>query len=199
VEGPDIEKTIKGVGGKPTATKEDGSPQYTLPVIQDPNTSTAVSDSLEIAKYLDATYPETPSLLLGTPALHRGFIEALDTHVISTLLPLALGGFTPKLNKASADHWTAEEEHFAYPKGDRLPAVLKQLEDGLQKVSLWVEEGKVLFGGDRPVFVDAYLAGWLISLRWSHGKESSLWRDVEGWQNGRWKAFMEQIGSYEKA
>jgi glutathione S-transferase len=197
VEGPDIEKTVKALGGKPTAKRDDGKPVYTLPVIQDLNTSILVVESFEIAQYLDVIYPDTPSLLLGTPALHRGFLQALNRQVVLPLMPLAIGPFPPKLNKASEDHWAPEAACYGYPQGEQLAEVLKQVEAGLSKVASWVDEGQVLVGGSRPVFADTYLAAWLISLRWSHGIDSDVWKAFESWQSGRWAKFMKEMKQYE--
>ena len=56
---------MKEIGAEPTTVKPDGSPKYTLPVIHDDVTGKVVSDSLKIAEYLEATYPDTPSLFPG--------------------------------------------------------------------------------------------------------------------------------------
>jgi glutathione S-transferase len=52
----------KKIGAEHTSLKGD-QPHYTLPVIYDPNTNTAVSDSYNIAKYLDEHYPDTPTAI----------------------------------------------------------------------------------------------------------------------------------------
>ncbi|KAF8994799.1 hypothetical protein BDQ17DRAFT_1524749 [Cyathus striatus] len=70
LEYPDIETTSKNLGIPPTATKVDGSPYYTLPAIHDSSTNKALADSLRIAQYLDATYPDTPAVVMkGTKCL----------------------------------------------------------------------------------------------------------------------------------
>ncbi|KAF8878316.1 hypothetical protein BD779DRAFT_1613060 [Infundibulicybe gibba] len=77
VEYPDIEPLCKKLGAAPTETKPTGEPHYTLPVIFDPRTKRAISDSVVIAKYLDEQYPETPKLFpKGTHALQHAFMDA---------------------------------------------------------------------------------------------------------------------------
>ncbi|KZP02347.1 hypothetical protein FIBSPDRAFT_880420 [Athelia psychrophila] len=56
---PDIERVREDIGAEPTETKAVGAPMYTLLTIVDHATNTVVSDSLEIARYLDDQYPNT--------------------------------------------------------------------------------------------------------------------------------------------
>jgi glutathione S-transferase len=62
----DVQTAMKAIGAEATSTMADGSPRYTLPTIFDPNTSKFVSDSLEIAKYLDKHYPERQVVPAGS-------------------------------------------------------------------------------------------------------------------------------------
>jgi glutathione S-transferase len=197
VEGPDIAKTVIDIGGKPTGKKPDGSPLYTLPVIHDRNTSSIVSDSFEIARYLDKAYAETPSLLLGIPTLHKGFTQAFDAAVFPALALLMFTPMLPKLNEPSQKHWAHEEEEFPYPKGEKLVETLKQLEAGLAKVASWHDDGQIIVGSESPIFVDAYIAGHMSILRWVHGEDGDIWKHVMRFQDGRWVKFMEKMREYE--
>ncbi|PSR72266.1 hypothetical protein PHLCEN_2v11858 [Hermanssonia centrifuga] len=77
VEYPDIEVLCIRIGAPPTSTKH-GRPRYTLPVIYDPSTNSVISDSVDIAKYLDETYPDTPKLLpAGTEAFQAMFLDSV--------------------------------------------------------------------------------------------------------------------------
>ncbi|KAG2012919.1 hypothetical protein CC2G_009870 [Coprinopsis cinerea AmutBmut pab1-1] len=56
---------------QPVCSRTDPStgkaePYYTIPVIFDDSTGRAIADSLEIAKYLDETYPDTPKVVPET-------------------------------------------------------------------------------------------------------------------------------------
>jgi glutathione S-transferase len=54
--------------------RKNGTPYYSLPVIQDPKTGKVISDSARIADYLDSTYPDTPKVIpAGTHALQKAF------------------------------------------------------------------------------------------------------------------------------
>ncbi|KAG1724286.1 hypothetical protein EDD22DRAFT_1020033 [Suillus occidentalis] len=59
VEYSDIPIAMKAIGAKPNK-RRDGSDVYTVPVLSDPNTGALITDSLEIASYLEKTYPEKP-------------------------------------------------------------------------------------------------------------------------------------------
>jgi glutathione S-transferase len=58
IEYADVGNTVAALGAPPSAHYPDGSPRYTVPTIYDPNTGRLVTDSVEIAKYLDEQYPE---------------------------------------------------------------------------------------------------------------------------------------------
>ncbi|KAG2147743.1 uncharacterized protein EDB93DRAFT_1104019 [Suillus bovinus] len=60
VEYSDISISMKAIGAK-SNKRRDGLDVYTAPVLSDPNTGALITDSLEIASYLEKTYPEKPS------------------------------------------------------------------------------------------------------------------------------------------
>lgn len=62
----DAQKLCKQIGATPTTHYADGTPRYTLPTIHDPNTGRIISDSYDIARYLDEQYPERPVMAKGT-------------------------------------------------------------------------------------------------------------------------------------
>jgi hypothetical protein len=78
VEYPDIKPLSLEIGAAPTSHNADGAAFYTLPAIHDPNTGKTISDSFDIAQYLDVTYPERPVLPLGTEGLQSAFIFAIE-------------------------------------------------------------------------------------------------------------------------
>jgi hypothetical protein len=95
VEYPDIEALSLEIGAEPAHKRENGDPYYTLPIIKDPNTDKIISDSHNIALYLDETYPERQVMPKGTAGLFFGFqgflwevIEEVSEHVQVYLPPL---------------------------------------------------------------------------------------------------------------
>ncbi|KAI1469380.1 uncharacterized protein F4812DRAFT_457918 [Daldinia caldariorum] len=56
---PEIGTVRRALGVPACRRLADGSDFYTLPVLADPNTGSAVGDSFDIAAYLQATYPDS--------------------------------------------------------------------------------------------------------------------------------------------
>ncbi|KAG9313917.1 hypothetical protein JVU11DRAFT_4689 [Chiua virens] len=116
VEYPDIAPRLKEIGASPN-TLTDGRVQYTVPVISDPNTGAIVTDSWEIAEYLDKTYPEKPIFPKGS----KGLIKAFD----AALLPLAGDSFrfsilrsSQILNERSLEYFIPTREAYFGAKVD---------------------------------------------------------------------------------
>ncbi|PPQ86767.1 hypothetical protein CVT25_012412 [Psilocybe cyanescens] len=79
VETSDIKALYEKLGVIPSK-KPDRSPHYTHPMIYDPSTDKYSPDSLAIAVYLDAQYPESD---LKSPARGRIFPSALASVIKS--------------------------------------------------------------------------------------------------------------------
>ncbi|KAJ7146362.1 hypothetical protein C8R44DRAFT_757257 [Mycena epipterygia] len=198
----EIEPLCKKIGAKPTTDKE---PYYTLPVIYDPSTDTAVSDSIDIAHYLDATYPDLPRLMpAGTAAFHYAFAEAYST----TLYPLytyALPATLPILNLASQDYFRRTREKLfgqrledVVPTGDRHIHTWKKLKEAFELVDGWIRkngpDSKYLMG-ENVCYADIIVAGY---LRWAKvvlGKEQ--WEEISSWHGGRWANLMKALEQYD--
>jgi glutathione S-transferase len=73
----DVKAVSEEHGFAPTSTRPDGSPHYTLPAIRDQDTGKAVSESFEIAKYLDQQHAARPLIPSGTEAQQAAFVGAL--------------------------------------------------------------------------------------------------------------------------
>ncbi|KAG1805633.1 hypothetical protein EV424DRAFT_273547 [Suillus variegatus] len=74
VENSDIFIAVKAIGAK-SNKRPNGSDVHTVPVLSDPNTGALVTDSLEIASYLEKTYPEK-AIFPNSEALIRTFDSA---------------------------------------------------------------------------------------------------------------------------
>jgi glutathione S-transferase len=72
----DVQSAMKAIGAEPNVAKVvNGTPRYTLPTIFDPNTSNFITESFEIAKYLDQQYPERPVVPYGSEQELSTFAE----------------------------------------------------------------------------------------------------------------------------
>ncbi|KAJ7508478.1 hypothetical protein B0H11DRAFT_29731 [Mycena galericulata] len=205
LEYSEIEPLYKKIGAKPTS---ETAPQYTLPVIYDPSTDTAVSDSIEIARYLDATYPDLPRLIpAGTAALYYALQDAYSA-TLGPLTTYALPATLPILNPASQDYFRRTREALfngrrledVTPTGNADTVMWKKLQDSLGQVDEWIGKngvGSKYFMGDTICYADIIVAG---SLRWARvvlAKER--WDEILTWHGGRWANLMKDIEKYDLA
>ncbi|EJD06830.1 uncharacterized protein FOMMEDRAFT_165518 [Fomitiporia mediterranea MF3/22] len=78
----DIEATAKAVGASPTKVNADGNPGYTIPFITVTNNdkqTTAISDSIKIAQYIEEAFPDPEHKLF--PAETRVFQSVFSTYL----------------------------------------------------------------------------------------------------------------------
>ena len=108
VEYPDVEPTLKKLGATPTSTKPDGSPFYTVPVISDSihktdsGEPTVVSDSWNIAIYLEETYPEHALFPTGSRALQALFQEYILKNILMNIFTTLQTQIHQNLNEKSS-------------------------------------------------------------------------------------------------
>jgi len=202
VEYPDIEGKMKGIGAAATGTWKDGRPQYTLPVIKDDATGKIVSDSLAIAKYLDATYPSHPTLLpLGASAPVDIYEEYFTGAAIAPAMLLLLAESNHKLNPKSEAYFrrTREEsyglkiEEFA-PPGPKREAVWASVKAGLSKVSAKLG-GSTYFYGNTVSYADLVAVSYLLWMKIV--VPAAEWKEVEGWDEGRWAKLLAATEKYQ--
>ncbi|KAK7048201.1 GST N-terminal domain-containing protein [Favolaschia claudopus] len=208
VEYPDIADFCIKIGAKPTMTRRDGSPYYTLPVIQDPNTGAIISDSMRIAEYLDETYPDTPKLIpAGTHVFQKTFMAAYD-HATEGLWPFIIPAVAKILRPTSEEFFVRTREATlgkklteVYPSGDDLQPAWKKVEDGFGKVDKWLNEpmneGKPFVMGDVLSYADLMIAGEMQWCKMGFGEESDLWKDMLKWQDGRWGKLVDRLKEFE--
>lgn len=204
VEYPDIEALGKRIGAKPTEKKPDGRDHYTLPIIQDPATGAVVSDSLAIAKYLDATYPDTPKVF--PPRL-----DALQAAFLATCMPtyghplfyMMAGRIPLVLNPRSAEYFrTTREAIFGKPLEElHSPQDWEDVQTAYSNLRGFLREngeGKdTLFAGDVITYCDIQIASLLVWFRDIFDKDSEEWKRIRALDGGFWGKFMKQFEKYE--
>lgn len=203
VEYPDIADVSVKYGVAPTGTRADGRPRYTLPMIYDPNTKTAVAESAQIGKYLDITYPFTPKLFQdGTHALQCAFIDGiLGPQVI---MPLAMN-VNPEWINLSPRSLEYIQKGIITTFGKTYPDVgneshWKIAEESLGKIKGWMSMnglGKDNFlTGDVMGFADFGLAAAFIWAKVVYGEDSAQWKRICGWHDGIWVKYLAQFERY---
>ncbi|KAI0769970.1 hypothetical protein C8Q74DRAFT_1369210 [Fomes fomentarius] len=209
VEFPDIAALCKKIGAPHTSTKPDGSLHYTLPVIYDPNTKTAVSESAAIARYLDKTYPSTFALIpKETDALHEAFTQAFRAAFLVNVAMIILAPTCAQLSPRAAEYFRQAREAmfndkmeaFAPAGSEKRARHWKGVQDALHMVKGWLAADgseKLFFMDDRVLYADITVAAWLQSVKRVLGDDSREWKDLTQWDGGHWARFMREFEKYE--
>lgn len=198
VEFPDIENLYKSLDLKPNSTT--GRP-YTLPVIHDPSTNKTISDSLEIAKYLDSTYPSTTPLFPpGSEALpsqeDRVTFESLQL-ILPPLICSILNPVSEAYYRRTREATFGKKLEELSPPGPQREEHWKEVQQGFALVAPLLE-GKKFALGDIISFADVTIASWILFIKRLLGAESKEWNDIEGWNDGLWAAYLANFVEYEK-
>lgn len=206
VEYPDIEDLCKKIGAPAIDKKADGRPHYTLPVIFDPSTGLAITDSFLIAQYLDKQYPDTPKLLpQGTEVLQHAFFAAMRPNM-DAIWQFSLPKTNSLLNSKSEVYFRRTREKMfgkaledLFPEGEGREVQWARLRDGYGVIDGWFRyatEGPYVMG-KTVTFTDFVLAGYLVWMRTIFGEDSPEWTDIASWHGGRWGALVKSFGQYE--
>ena len=220
----EIEPTISKLGGKPTRKKHDGyvlrirlagspllthvplyrTPWYTLPVIYDPATKQMISDSKDIAEYLDKQYPATQKLILD-PAFEAEWEEIVLANIRKNA-PVSI--FMVLHNRVSVP----AGQHIRRVREPELGKTLEELsteeavrqqwkaiENGFTNISKYYEKTGTTFLSkkDTPEWADLIVGAWVISQKFVYGEDSKEWKSILEWDGGLWKKLNEALQVYE--
>ncbi|KAL0961165.1 hypothetical protein HGRIS_006137 [Hohenbuehelia grisea] len=203
VESPDIEAVSKEVGVAPIIIQANGQPLYTLPAIHDPATGTTLSDSLKIAAYLDAQYPDTPKLISpDTVGLHDAFSFALEA-ALDAVWAFILPATNNVLNPKSEEYFRrTREKDFGKRLEDVVPAGEEgkkewaKVKTGFNSIEKWIIKGGGEFvTGNTVSFADVIIASFLLWFKRVWGETSQEWKDISSWNEGRW---VKRLQTFEK-
>ncbi|QRW07289.1 glutathione S-transferase [Ceratobasidium sp. AG-Ba] len=207
----DIQSKLKELGVPPST--HNPLFQYTLPMIADPSSEpggkpTYVTESFNIATYLDDKYPapEYPAVLPpGTRILQSivtDHITQLGMHFTLAVLPFAsvrddlldergleyfvrsrsaiIGVELPKLVEKAPENWKAAEIQW----------------NKFNEVFEYNKEGPFVMGRQIS-FVDFVIGGIIHLIRTSEGGSMSYWGKMAEWHNGRWANLWREIEKIE--
>ncbi|KAL0097097.1 hypothetical protein J3Q64DRAFT_1711330, partial [Phycomyces blakesleeanus] len=133
----------------PEITKTGEAP--TVPIIVDVEKDKVIQDSFKIAKYLEATYPQTPSLFHGNEQLHTSMQEKFVTRLARPLFCLVVFKVIKATGDEDVQSWfqkTREAkygmpiEQFAGNPEDRI----KEIHEGLKDTRKTLTETPYLTG-----------------------------------------------------
>lgn len=214
LESPEIAPTLKSLNIPPTKYYEDGTPMYSVPAILDVDdetgdTKVALSESYDIAKYLDEAYPLTPKLF----PTDKAELEKLEKFVKQEFLSIWPPSFylkvckmmLPRFNPESQDPFSkscAKDFLRGYGKErlEDIPLSEEEAKDGWKKVQdgfvtlegklKGSDEKKQWLLGSEISFADLVIGAFLVSIRVVFGEESDEWKDVMAWNGRRWGKFI---------
>lgn len=108
VEFADVEATLREIGAPPSTFRSDGRPVYTLPVLTDPTQNpyspVTLSNTNNIAEYLESTYPARPVFPEGSRAMQSLFVHYIQEVFAKPLLPIMIPISHQQLSDRSQRH-----------------------------------------------------------------------------------------------
>jgi len=201
---PDIQPTFERLGIKHTAVRPDGQLYYSVPAITDPHPVNSpspihVSDSWDIAVYLDKKYPEPPLFPHGTEGLQKFFVEKTE----GLLLPRDLyhgfivnGTFAQLTEESKSFFRETREKRFgkrleelAIPPGEKRDAVLKDAQEKYLKVAEYMVGGSVM--PPHFVYADLVTAGILMWVKVVCAED--VWPIMAKWDDGKWGKYVDEF------
>ena len=195
VEYPDIAPKLKEIGASPNK-RLDGSEQYTVPVLSDPNTGALITDSWAIAEYLDETYPEKPIFPNGSKGLIAAFYSAVRTHVEGYFNFTALRS-SQILNERSREYFISTREVLLgdrvdewSPEGPKRDAHWENLEKKFYgSAKTWYDkvEGKWVMG-DTFSYADMIIASHSLWFKRVHRDDE--WKRIASLHDGKWEKLL---------
>jgi len=204
VEYPDIKSEMQKIGAEPTSRLPDGNGVYTLPVIQDPNTGTVVSESYRIAEYLEKTYPDSPKLFpTGSDGLQAAFCMSWSDMIWESFPKLLLKMAHDLLNPASREYFrSTREKAFGKPiesLDDDAEGQWAKFRELYSKAATWYgKNGSGPFiHGDQLTCGDIVVAVWFRWYRNMAGGDSEHWKTMLTWNEGRWSKLLDALRPYE--
>ncbi|VDB86229.1 unnamed protein product [Peniophora sp. CBMAI 1063] len=199
----DVESKIKSLGLEPS---HDGLLAYTVPTIVDPSTQRVITDSFAITKYLDETYPDTPTLIpAGTGALQSAFVDKVVRSIVLAAFASLVGPVYEAgcFDEADRAHYRKTREAWFGGKplediikmGDEgMESGCKAYSDGLSEMAKYAEQAGgegVFLSGQGPWFADTAVAAALTFTLKACGREHPFSKAIleHEWANKLLAAF----------
>ncbi|KAG1742239.1 uncharacterized protein EDB91DRAFT_302737 [Suillus paluster] len=200
VEYSDISIAMKSIGATPSK-RRDGSDVYTVPVLSDPNTGSLISDSLEIASYLEKTYPEKPIFPNNSEPLIRAF-DSTFMGLVRSVMKFLVARCAEVLSPASAEFFIrVRSADFPpemprdelSPEGPKRDADWELLEKMFNTAAYeWYQksDGKWIMG-ETFSYADIIVACFL--LMWKRVLKDDEWARISSWNGGKWAQVLADV------
>jgi hypothetical protein len=162
-----------------------------------------MSNSFDIAQYLDKQYPSSPRVITpGTLAFETAYYKYFFSEVRSRWPSPTHQYIYETISPESAAFVKAlREEVF----GDTLVNIAKNPEshwdayrDGFGSVALPIYESAegIFLKGSEPAWADFVTASSLFSIKLLYGEDSKEWKYIETWHDGRWSKLIKDLEPY---
>ncbi|KAI0163517.1 hypothetical protein BJ166DRAFT_498153 [Pestalotiopsis sp. NC0098] len=202
VEYLDVTRTRKELGVPPCRFHADGSPFYTLPVIQDhSNGGALVGDTFDIAVYLDKQYPDGPTLIPArSAAVFKAFNKQMDALFTSTVLLWCQGiTFHPDQADEAKAQFSARAGGIPYEditvRGEARTQLLEASKEKLGEVAeLFRDPEQPFLEGAEATYADIIIGGWLTTMSINLPKDD--WAEIKTWHDGRWGKLYSGLQKY---
>ena len=206
---PDIEGTLIKLGCGPTGTKTNDptKPHYTLPAIVDTSSSPPVwiADSLAIAEYLDAKYPDRPVFPKKGKALEYAFEQCFNSIIRSHLLFL-LPSSCAILDDRGSEYFRQTRELLygkkleeLSPEGETREGHWRALEAAYDQMAAIIEKNgpgvDYVAGGNEPTRADIIILSYIVWLKTILPDEWE--KRVKHWSDGRWERLSQKTKEWQ--
>ncbi|KAG2050887.1 hypothetical protein BDR06DRAFT_959615 [Suillus hirtellus] len=191
VEYSDISIAMKAIGAKPNK-RSDGTDVYPVPVLSDPNTGALITDSLEIASYLEKTYPEKAIFPNNSESSIREFDSAHSRLIIPTIKSI-FARSTEILSPASAKFFIGVRSiDVPLPWDATYDEDWASLEKGYNTAYEWYQktDGK-WFMGDTFSYADIIVACRLLWFK--RVLKENEWVRISSWNGGKWAQLLTDV------
>ena len=196
VEYSQIATVMKSIGAK-QIKRPKGPDAYTVPVVSDPNTGALITDSIEIASYLEKTYPEKPIFPHNSEALIRAF----DNAVVGLIMPAVkflIGRSAEILSPDSAKFYMdVRSKEFKLPWDEFVSEGAKRemeeaLEKGYNTMYEWYQKsnGKWIMH-DTFSYADILVACYL--LWYKQVMKEDEWAWISSLNGGKWAQVLADV------
>jgi len=187
---------MKSIGAK-QIKRPKGPDAYTVPVVSDPNTGALITDSIEIASYLEKTYPEKPIFPHNSEALIRAF----DNAVVGLIMPAVkflIGRSAEILSPDSAKFYMdVRSKEFKLPWDEFVSEGAKRemeeaLEKGYNTMYEWYQKsnGKWIMH-DTFSYADILVACYL--LWYKQVMKEDEWAWISSLNGGKWAQVLADV------
>ncbi|KAF9555404.1 hypothetical protein CPC08DRAFT_671113, partial [Agrocybe pediades] len=203
IEFPDVERELMRIGAPPSATRSDGRPVYTLPVIVDqtrnPHRPTILSNTNNIAEYLEQTYPARQVFPDGSRAMQSLFVHYIQEVFSQPLLPILVPLSHHALPERTQAHFRAGQVPATVLVGQQRELAWQAAKEQFDFLAMILDKNNgdgdgIVAMGEQLTYADFALCAVLIWIERMSAHDG--WARVRTWNGGRWSRLWDRCRPY---